>query len=229
MVKLIQFEYNLGVFWLPFFNHYCFWKWLWRKLKSGNAEYLRLIVSFHLFYYVWFRIEFVTEQTGPGKTRPPSPFPHPPHSMAWGGVSFSEFPAPVTTQAPAPPIPQTGPASAKINPVSEAQAPRSDASDVVCPSSASPASGRHSQRRLRPDVISDLTHIPLLPHISCSSPPPYLTSWRLFSCLASPQHRDASPRYPLFLLLPGVLITTCRRYHPSNSCQCASYYYYYHA
>jgi len=119
--------------------------------------------------------------------------------------------------------------SAKINPASEARAPRPDASDVVFPSSASPASGRHSQRRLRRDVTSDLTHIPPPPHISCSSPPPYLTSWRRFSCLASPQYPDASPRYSLFLLLPGVLITTCRLYHPSHSCRCASYYDYYRA
>jgi len=62
-------------------------------------------------------------------------------------------------------------ASAKINPASEARAPCPDTSDVVFPSSASPASGCHSQRRLRPDVTSDLTHIPLPSHISCSSPP----------------------------------------------------------
>jgi len=68
------------------------------------------------------------------------------------------------------------PTSAKINLASEARAPCPDASDVVFPSFASPASGRHSKRRLRPDVTSDLTHIPPPPHISCSSPPPYLTS-----------------------------------------------------
>ena len=67
-------------------------------------------------------------------------------------------------------------ASAKINPEPEARAPRPDASDVVFPSSASTASGRHSQRRLRPDVTSDLTHIPPPPHITGSSPHPYLTS-----------------------------------------------------
>jgi len=66
--------------------------------------------------------------------------------------------------------------SAKINPASEARVPRPDASDVVFASSASPASERHSQPQLRPDVTSDLTHIPPPPHISCSSPPPYLTS-----------------------------------------------------
>jgi len=123
----------------------------------------------------------------------------------------------------------SGETSARIKPASEAQAPRPDASDVVFPSSASPASGRHSQRRLRPDVTANLTHIPPPPHISCTSPPPYLASGRLFSCLASPQHPDASPWYPLFLLLPRVLITTCRRYHPSHSCRCPSYYYYYRA
>ena len=114
--------------------------------------------------------------------------------------------------------------SARINPVSEARVPSPDASNVVFPSPASLASACHSQRRLRPDVMSDLTDIPPLPHISCSPPAPYLTSRRLFSCLVSPQHPDASPRYPLFLLLPGVLITTCRRYDPSHSCRCASYY-----
>jgi len=54
-------------------------------------------------------IEFDTGQTGPRKTRAPALFPAPPHSTAWGVVSFSAFPAPVPGQAPAPPIPQTGP------------------------------------------------------------------------------------------------------------------------
>jgi len=61
--------------------------------------------------------------------------------------------------------------SATINPASEARAPRPDASDVVFSSSPSPASGHHSQRRLCPDLTSDLTHIPPPPLISCSSPP----------------------------------------------------------
>jgi len=47
--------------------------------------------------------------TGPQKTRAPGPFPALPRSTAWGGVSFSAFPAPVHAQAPAPPIPRIGP------------------------------------------------------------------------------------------------------------------------
>jgi len=66
--------------------------------------------------------------------------------------------------------------SGKINPASEAGAPRPDACDVVFPSSGSPESSLHSQHRLRPDVTSDLNHTPPPPHMSCSSPPPYLTS-----------------------------------------------------
>jgi len=64
----------------------------------------------------------------------------------------------------------------KFNPASEAQAPRPDTSKVVFPSTVSPASGRNSQHRLRPQLTSDLTHIPPPPHICCSSPAPYLTS-----------------------------------------------------
>jgi len=96
---------------------------------------------------------------------------------------------------------------------------RPDASEVVFLSSASPLSGCHSPRRLRPDPSCDLTHIPPPTHISCSSHAPYLTSSCLFSCLASQQHPDASPRYPYFLLLLGLLIRTCRRYHSSHSCR----------
>jgi len=46
---------------------------------------------------------------GPGKHGPPALFPALPRSTAWGGVSFSAFPAPAPAQAPAPPIPWTGP------------------------------------------------------------------------------------------------------------------------
>ena len=53
-------------------------------------------------------LEFVTGQTGPQKSGPPALFPAPPQSTAWGGVSFSAFPASVPAHAPAPPIPQTG-------------------------------------------------------------------------------------------------------------------------
>ena len=66
--------------------------------------------------------------------------------------------------------------SGKINPASEAGAPRPDTSDVVFPSSGSPASSVHSQHRLRPDVTSDLTHTLPPPHITCASPSPYLAS-----------------------------------------------------
>ena len=56
-----------------------------------------------------FRLQFVTGRTGPRKMRAPGPFPRPPRSMAWGGVSFLAFPAPVPAQATAPPIPRMGP------------------------------------------------------------------------------------------------------------------------
>jgi len=45
---------------------------------------------------------------GPEKRGPPAVFPAPPCSTAWGGVSFSAFPAAIPAEAPAPPIPQTG-------------------------------------------------------------------------------------------------------------------------
>jgi len=54
-------------------------------------------------------VEFVTGRTGPRKMRAPGPFPALPRSTAWGGVSFSAFPAPVAAQAPPSPIPQTRP------------------------------------------------------------------------------------------------------------------------
>ena len=46
----------------------------------------------------------VTEKRGPLAL-----FATPPHSTAWGGESFSAFPAPVPAQVQAPPIPQPGP------------------------------------------------------------------------------------------------------------------------
>lgn len=114
--------------------------------------------------------------------------------------------------------------SANINPASKGRATRPDSSNVVFPYSAYPAPGRHSQHRLGHAVTSDLTAIPPPPLILCSSLAPYLTSWHLLSSLASQQHPDSWPRYSHFLLLPGLRITTCRWYHPTYSCRCASYY-----
>jgi len=59
-----------------------------------------------------------------------------------------------------------------MNPASEVQAPRSTSSNIVFPSSASPASRRHFQCRLRPDPTSDLTDVLtslFLPRISAPS------------------------------------------------------------
>jgi len=54
-------------------------------------------------------LELVTGQRDPEQRGPKALFPAPPHSTPWGGVSFLPYPAPVPAQAPAPPIPQTGP------------------------------------------------------------------------------------------------------------------------
>jgi len=56
-------------------------------------------------FIVYFRIRVRYGADGAPKTRAPGPFHR---STAWGGVSFSAFPAPVPAQALAPPIPRTG-------------------------------------------------------------------------------------------------------------------------
>jgi len=61
--------------------------------------------------------------------------------------------------------------STKINIVPEAGATGLDASNVIFHSSVLQLSGNHSQRRLRPDVTSELTHGLLPPQIPSSSPP----------------------------------------------------------
>ena len=82
-----------------------------RKYKENfNGRYGRMCsvsnVRSGLEHGAW--LEFVTGRMGPKKHGPPTLFPAPPRSKAWGGVSFAAFPATVPAQAAAPLIPQTG-------------------------------------------------------------------------------------------------------------------------
>jgi len=86
--------------------------------------YLHKVIPYHLLYLSLEHFQLPYSAFPPSRFRNPffslhmcrvrygadgALFPALPRSMAGDGVSFSAFPAPATTQAPALPIPGTGP------------------------------------------------------------------------------------------------------------------------